>query len=940
MTSTLDETSRLFEVSSTKTQTEEDSLLIINENNNANYNTYSNDLPTYIISTNHFGNFEFKREKLNIKLILKKIWNNLFSMNEKLGWIMGVLIPCILSIFGVILYLRLGFVIGQAGLLLTLAQFILAYSVVLLTSLSVSAISTNGNIKGGGTYYLISRILGAELGGSIGIIFFIANVMACCVNILGFVEAFDSSFRLYGLPIGRWWNFLYATITLIVLSVICFVGANFFAKMSILIFLVLIFSIIFVFISLCFQTLNIIDGYTGFNWETFTNNLLPSFTTDKKGNVINFQVTFGILFPACIGIMSGVNMSGDLKDPTKAIPKGTISAVGFTFVTYISLVFVIAFTVVKDTLINNTAFMSQLSLLTSFIVTVGIFAAALSSALGNIIGASRILQAVAKDQLLPFISFFKKGSKKRDEPRRAVIFTYILVQLILLIGDLNAVAPIVTQFYLLCYCFTNFSCFILSITGAPNFRPLFKYFSWHTAAIGAFLSIFGMFFTNPLYAGISIGVFIILSIIIYFYAPNKSWGEISQSIIYHQVRKYLLRLDKRKDHVKYWRLNILHFISNPKTTESIQSMLFLNELKKGGLYLIGNVVKGDLNIENLNYIKELKTKLYEFILQSKMKAFIDVVTSINSIKEGLLNLMLTSGIGEMMQPNTIVMGLYEKNQKSFNQQTQLFEMIEGNDKKKQKLISIIESIPNKEKKEDFSLNEYIDIMKNCLDLLQKNLIITTNFYKLNRNELYPKSWKNILLAKKHLTIDLWPLQFFETINPTVSLILQMGFMINLVGPWSRYHKLRIFSIIENNNILEAEMDRLKKVLRNARVNAEIIIITLTVDSFESFSDNFISYQHVNDIAVDYKTTIIDNEIDNHQLYSKFNSLSILEKHKIINKLMKKHSENTSVIFMSLPKPPEQQGEYENYLNELQVLSNDLPPTMLVSGLTNVIASEL
>ena len=177
------------------------------------------------------------------------------------------------------------------------------------------------------------------------------------------------------------------------------------------------------------------------------------------------------------------------------------------------------------------------------------------------------------------MGFFKKGSGANDEPRRATIFIFFAILGIVAIGELNAIAPVVTVLIALTYSFVNFSCFFLSITGAPNFRPTFRLFSWHTALGGAVLSIFAIFYVEPIYAGVSIIVQGSLMVLIHFYAPNASWGDFSQALIYHQVRKYLLRIDSKKQHLKNWRLQVMLLVSNPRS--SLNIIDFVNSLKKG-----------------------------------------------------------------------------------------------------------------------------------------------------------------------------------------------------------------------------------------------------------------------------------------------------------------------------------------------------------------------
>jgi amino acid transporter len=233
--------------------------------------------------------------------------------------------------------------------------------------------------------------------------------------------------------------------------------------------MMLVVSLISIALSFLFQTPGIERGFTGPSLETFVGNFPTIWQKDfdNPASTFSLDYAFGILFPACTGIMVGANMSGDLKKPDFDIPVGTFLANLFTFLTYVGLCFIMALTTRKQTLIEVSSIMMKVSFVPHF-VTMGIFAAALSSALGTIVGGARILQALAKDGLVPFLGFFKVGSGPGNEPRRAIIFIFFGTTAVVAIGEINAIAPILTVLITLVYGFVNFSCFFLSITGGKN----------------------------------------------------------------------------------------------------------------------------------------------------------------------------------------------------------------------------------------------------------------------------------------------------------------------------------------------------------------------------------------------------------------------------------------------------------------------------------------
>ncbi|KAF7718057.1 Uncharacterized protein PECH_002391 [Penicillium ucsense] len=715
--------------------------------------------------------------------------------------------------------------------------------------MSLSAIATNGTVRGGGAYYLISRSLGPEFGGSIGVVFYLGLVFNTGMNAVGLIDCFTQNFGTQSGTLGHfleegfWWQYLWGTVILVLCTGICLAGSSIFARASnglLVLLLVATFSIPLsaVFLKPFTSPADHIE-FTGLSWRTLQENLMPQFTKGAAGSQLkgreNFQDLFGILYPATGGIFAGASMSGDLRNPSKSIPKGTLAGLALTFISYVLVIVTMAASIRRQSFYNNTNVI-QIVNYSDTIILVGEFATSFFSALMGVIGSAKLLQAIARDSLLPGINFFGRGSKKNDEPINAIVITYVFAQLTMLF-DINQIASFVTMTYLMTFLVTNLACFLLKIGSAPNFRPSFHYFNWHTAATGTLVSGISMFFVDGLYATGCVGILLLLFLLIHYSSPPKAWGDVSQSLIYHQVRKYLLRL--KQEHVKFWRPQILLFVND--LDRQYKMVSFCNSLKKGALFVLGHVLVTDdfsSAVPEARRQQSVWTKLVEF---SKIKAFVNVAIS-PAAEWGVRNVVLNSGLGGM-RPNIVVIDQFRENQSLVETLSTGLNRRESQKSRRRSSLSGSREEPQRvsdSQSKGMTCQSYVTILEDLLFNLRINVAVAKGFEDLE----LPGSNEN---PTKEF-IDLWPIQMSAEIGAdneskqnvlttnfdTYTLILQLGCILNTVPSWKKAYRLRVAVFVEYETDVDDERGRVEALLEKLRIEAEVLVFWLACGDIQTY----------------------------------------------------------------------------------------------------------
>ncbi|GIW97912.1 MAG: Na-K-Cl cotransporter [Pirellulaceae bacterium] len=550
---------------------------------------------------------------------------------RKFGTFGGVFTPCTLTILGVIMFLRLGQVVGQAGLAHALLIVLVAKTITTLTTLSLSSIATNTRLQGGGAYYLISRSLGVEFGGAIGVVFYLAQAVSVAMYVIGFTEALVAT-----VPSLQSHFTAVASLVNLACFLCVYIGAGWTIKVQYGILAVLATSL------------------ASFYWGAFQELRLPILYENLHPHYQPGQsifTMFALFFPAVTGIMAGANMSGDLANPSRAIPRGTLAAVGITGVIYLSLVVVLAAVRPAEELIANPLVMRDVAAVPALIAA-GVFAATLSSALGSMMGAPRILQQFARDEILKSLEFFSGGSGPSNEPRRATVLTFAIAQIGVVIGDLNAIAPIITMFFMITYGLLNLATFYEAITKNPSYRPTFRYCNWVTSLLGALGCLVVMLLINWFWAVSCLILIAGLHWYIHNSEVERRWGDLKSGVAFERARKALLRLEDEAFHPKNWRPIVMALSGSGWTRPYIP--IYGHWLTSGhGILALAQVVAGEIDVDARRRDR-YEAALRKFIEQEELEAF-PIVTIHPSLAQGIEALIQCHGIGRL-RPNTVLFG--------------------------------------------------------------------------------------------------------------------------------------------------------------------------------------------------------------------------------------------------------------------------------------------
>ncbi|XP_029313166.1 solute carrier family 12 member 7 isoform X1 [Cottoperca gobio] len=963
--------------------------------------------------------------------------------SPQMGTFMGVYLPCLQNILGVILFLRLTWIVGTAGILESLAIVCLCCSCTMLTAISMSAIATNGVVPAGGSYYMISRSLGPEFGGAVGLCFYLGTTFAGSMYILGTIEilltyivpkaaifvaekkedevdALLNNMRVYG------------TCCLALMSVVVFVGVKYVNKLALVFLACVILSILSIYAGViktifeppdfpvcmlgnrtlqnhnfdrCLKT-DYIDNVTVTTklWQLFCdgpelnatcneyfnkNNVtevqgIPGLTSgvisdnmwseygplgmlveSKKLSslggsdssqdvympyVFNDITTFftlmvGIYFPSVTGIMAGSNRSGDLRDAQKSIPVGTILAIGTTSFIYVTCVVLfgacIEGVLLRDKFgdsVEGNLVIGTLSWPSPWVIVIGSFFSCCGAGLQSLTGAPRLLQAIARDGIVPFLQVFGHG-KANGEPTWALLLTAGICEIGILIASLDAVAPILSMFFLMCYLFVNLACALQTLLRTPNWRPRFQYYHWALSFLGMSLCLALMFICSWYYAIVAMAIATCIYKYIEYRGAEKEWGDGIRGLSLNAARYALIRLEEAPPHTKNWRpqLLVLLNLDSDQGVKHPRLLSLTTQLKAGkGLTIVGNVLEGTYLTKDTES-KKAEQNIKSAMSAERTKGFCHVVVSSN-LRDGVSHLIQSAGLGGMKH-NTVLMawpGTWRQ----------------SNDPQSWK--NFIETV-----RESTAANHALLVAKNV------------DSFPTNQDRLGEG------------TIDVW------WVVHDGGMLMLLPFLLRQHKVW-RKCKMRIFTVAQmDDNSIQMKKD-LQMFLYHLRLDAEVEVVEMHDNDISAFTyektlvmeqrsqmlkqmqlsrterereaqlihdRNTASHATINDKADagpervhmtwtkdklfmernrnrECNTNVVVRDLFNMKPeWESLNQSNVRRMHTAVklNEVVVNKSQGAHLVLLNMPGPPNNRGGDENYMEFLEVLLEGLNRVLLVRG---------
>ncbi|XP_043990176.1 solute carrier family 12 member 7-like isoform X1 [Gambusia affinis] len=939
-------------------------------------------------------------------------------MVPQMGTFIGVYLPCMQNILGVILFLRLTWIVGTAGILESLAIVSMCCVCTLLTAISMSAIATNGVVPAGGSYYMISRSLGPEFGGAVGLCFYLGTTFAGSLYILGTIEIL----LMYIVPFDAMKVLdendmrIYGTCCLLLMALVVFVGVNYVNKLALVFLSCVALSIMATYAGAaktlieppafnvcmlgnralknemfdkCEKTELVTNLFCGLNstcdffesnnmseivaipglrsdvikenlWSNYDDaNMIiekkvsprsPSVKAGSKDQyyVINdittyFTLLVGIYFPSVTGIMAGSNRSGDLRDAQRSIPVGTILAILTTSFLYISFVLLfgacIEGVVLRDKFGFSVKTMPVIGVLawpSPWVIVIGSFFSCCGAGLQSLTGAPRLLQAIARDGIIPFLQVFGHG-KRNGEPTWALLLTVGICEIGILIASLDSVAPILSMFFLMCYLFVNLACAVQTLLRTPNWRPRFKFYHWTLSFLGMSLCLSLMFICSWYYA---IGAILIAGLIykyIEYRGAVKEWGDGIRGLSLNAARYALIRLEEVPLHTKNWRpqLLVLCKLNSDLKVKHPRLLSFTSQLKAGkGLTIVGSVLEGTYITRKADAIAG-EQNMKAAMATERTKGFSHVIVS-SSLRDGFSILIQSAGLGGMKH-NAVLLAWPAgwKQARDSLAQRNFIETVRETTEAHQALLVAknIDRFPsNHDRLKGGAIDVWWIVHDGGLLMLLPFLLMQHKVWRKCKMRIFTVAQMkdNSIQMKKDLQVFLYQLRLDAEVEVvemhdsdisafTYEKTLKMEQRSQMLKEMqlSRTEREREAQLIHDRNTASHSASSDKA----AGATPEHVHMTWTKDKLLNERN-----KHREGMAV-------KDMFNMKPEWENLNQANVRRMHTAVklNEVVKKKSKDSELVLLNMPGPPKNKKGDENYMEFLEVVMEGLDRVLLVRG---------
>ncbi|XP_046701995.1 solute carrier family 12 member 7 isoform X2 [Silurus meridionalis] len=994
--------------------------------------------------------------------------------SPQMGTFMGVYLPCLQNILGVILFLRMTWIVGTAGILQAFIIVFMCCCCTMLTAISMSAIATNGVVPAGGSYYMISRSLGPEFGGAVGLCFYLGTTFAGAMYILGTIEILLT----YIVPSAAIFKAeekeleaaamlnnmrVYGTCCLALMALVVFVGVKYVNKLALVFLACVILSILAIYAGViktifeppvfpvcllgnrslqnldfdkCLKTeisnnvtvttklwtifcdspyLNAscdeyfrinnvteLQGIPGLTSGIISENMWSSYgpsgmLVEKKIESVApsepsqgshpyvltdiatfFTLLVGIYFPSVTGIMAGSNRSGDLRDAQRSIPTGTILAIATTTFIYLSCVVLfgacIEGVVLRDKFgdsVKKNLVIGTLSWPSPWVIVIGSFFSCCGAGLQSLTGAPRLLQAIARDGIVPFLEVFGHG-KANGEPTWALLLTAGICEIGILIASLDAVAPILSMFFLMCYLFVNLACALQTLLRTPNWRPRFKYYHWALSFLGMSLCLAIMFISSWYYALVAIVIAGCIYKYIEYRGAEKEWGDGFRGLSLNAARYALIRLEEAPPHTKNWRpqLLVLLKLDSELKVKHPRLLSLTTQLKAGkGLTIVGSVLKGTyLTKEGEAKIADQNIK--ETMSAEKTKGFCHVVVTSN-LRDGVSHLIQSAGLGGMKH-NTVLMA-WPSSWKQSNDPLScqnFIETVRETTAAHQALLVAknVDSFPRQERLREGTIDVWWVVHDGGMLMLLPFLLRQHKVWRKCKMRIFTVAQMddNSIQMKKDLQMFLYHLRLdaeVEVVEMHDNDISAFTYEKTLVMEQrSQMLKQMHLSRTEREREIQSITDESRSSIRRknhtrAQSSGSSNQGAALEDEMENEAQLIHDKNTASHAAINDKTEAAPERIDMTWTKEKFigernrnreqnanmavrdmfnmkpNQLNVRRMHTAVklNEVVLNKSQDAQLVLLNMPGPPKSRGGDENYMEFLEVLLEGLNRVLLVRG---------